>query len=151
MSKLHPGMTVELPDGAVIVIDDRGNYTINDKNAKVVYQANNNRAFNRFVNASDILAEFIAFAGAHGATREEMLALPVERFIQFLIVRAAEADGEPVPGKADLLALPPPKRLVYRCVQCGRFVKKMAWEARLPFCNEREMLAYSRSRAALTV
>lgn len=95
---------VTLPDGTRIEVDSDGSYIIDDKDAKVVYRANRVREFNRFINASDILAKFIEFCGNEASvTRDEMLELPVKLFIQYLILEAAKADGEPEPTDLTLV------------------------------------------------
>lgn len=76
------------------------------------------REFNRYVNGSDLLQEFIRFLGQHQVRRAEALKIPLEHFIQWLIVEAAKADNEPPPIQ---LRLPTPKP---RCLQCSRVLKK---------------------------
>lgn len=89
------GYKVNLPDGAVIDIDDKGSYKINDKDAKVVYQASRVREFNPFINASDLLERFIADVGKiDGVDQSNVLRVPVEGFINWLIRQAAQKDGD---------------------------------------------------------
>lgn len=52
------------------------------------------REFNRFINASDLLEEFIHYLGTLSVKKSEVMELPVELFIKWLIIRACEADGE---------------------------------------------------------
>lgn len=91
------GKDLLLPDGTVIKVDDLGNYKIEDKDAKVVYEAARMREFNPFVNASDLLASFIRDVGALGITKEELSKLPIPLLINWLVVKAAEQDNDPVP------------------------------------------------------
>lgn len=106
------GARVNLPDGAVIDIDDKGSYKINDKNAKVVYQANRVREFNPFINASDLLERFIADVGKiDGIDQSNVLRVPVEGFINWLIRQAAQKDGDKMDGLPtveEALRLPAP-------------------------------------------
>lgn len=129
--------TINLPDGSVIHVSRDGNFHVDDANAEVVYRANRHREFNRFVNASDILEEFVTFAGQAGVTKAEFLKLPLETFLRFLILRAAEADGEEPPeeAKAPLLALPAPKVLRHHCRTCGRFVRAHYHARQFDYCD----------------
>lgn len=104
------GGEYELPDGSTLKIDQLGNYKIEDKNAQIRYLANRVRAFNPCLNASDLLEKFIDFMDKEfQITQEEMLQVPINAFIHWLIREAARRDGDPVdalPRIAD--ALPPP-------------------------------------------
>ncbi len=76
------------------------------------------RGFNKYVNASDLLEEFIQFAGTEGVRQREFMDLPISLFVKWLIIRAMEEDGE----KPDIiLELPAPKGQP-RCLGCGRFM-----------------------------
>jgi len=102
---IHPGpRTVHMPDGSKLIVDANGSYKIEDKDAKVTYQASRSRAFNRFINASDRIEEFIRYCGeeAH-ITKEEMLEIPIKMFISWLILEAAKADHEPEPEDIKLI------------------------------------------------
>lgn len=78
------------------------------------------REFNRYINASDLLEEFISFLGVEGVKQREVMDMPLQLFIQWLIIRAHEADGEKPPIQ---LALPEPKK-AHRCLGCGKYMKK---------------------------
>jgi hypothetical protein len=75
------------------------------------------REFNRYVNASDLVEEFIAWAGTQRVRKGEVLALPLESFIKWLIIRACEEDQEE-PNVT--LSLPTRQR----CIACGRFMER---------------------------
>ena len=81
------------------------------------------REFNTYINASDLLDEFIRFLGTEGVKQGEVMDLPLELFIKWLIVRSCEADGEEPP-----LQLPPVKKCLAkpqpRCVKCQRYMRK---------------------------
>lgn len=94
--KLEPGTIHKLPDGSKVVIDFNGNYEIIDKNAIVTYQANNIREFNKYVNASDLLESFIRDVGKLGVKQKDIFSLPIDLFINWLIVKAAEKDGDKI-------------------------------------------------------
>ena len=74
--------------------------------------------FNRYVNASDLLEEFIRFLGDEGVRQAEVMGLPVELFVKWLIIKACEHDGEE-PNVT--LQLPAPKSQP-RCLGCQRFL-----------------------------
>lgn len=76
--------------------------------------------FNKYVNASDLLEEFIAFLGTEGVRKGEIMALPVELFIKWLVIRACEVDREE-PGVVLTLPAPRPQP---RCLGCGRWMAR---------------------------
>lgn len=88
------------------------------------------RSFNRYVNASDLLEEFIGFVGAEGVSQGEVLGLPVDLFIKWLVIRACEEDAEVPPVTLQL----PPRPAQPRCVGCGRWMRR---GTRLPLHGER--------------
>lgn len=75
-------------------------------------------AFNRYINGSDLLQEFIRFLGQHRVRKGEALKMSLELFIQWLIIEAAKADNEEPPIQ---LRLPAPK---LRCLQCKRILRR---------------------------
>lgn len=75
--------------------------------------------FNPYINASDLMAEFIAFVGAQGVRQGEVMGLPVELFIKWLVVRACEADD--VEPNVELVV---PRRPQPRCLGCQRFMRR---------------------------
>lgn len=141
--------TISLPDGSKFVFD-QGKYRIEDKDAKVTYRANSVREFNRFVNASDLIVEFLSYCkdlGAMPRDPRDVLKFPLELFVAFLVVKAAEADAEPVPQEEVLMlesrvpqlaALPPPeghRSAAPRCLCCGRYTKKRLAASGIRFCS----------------
>lgn len=50
------------------------------------------RAFNRYLNGSDLLEEFIGFCGAERVNKAEFLNLPIKLFMMWLILEAAKED-----------------------------------------------------------
>jgi hypothetical protein len=140
-------ITFELPDGSKLELDDQGNFKLNDNDAKVVYKANRVREFNRFVNASDCLEDFVRYAGTLNISQAEFMKLPIEMFLKFLVLEAAKADGEDADQWAVELnthahryALPAPQP---RCKQCKRFIKKVAFDAGINFCSPQHMELFS--------
>jgi len=78
------------------------------------------REFNKYLNTSDLLEEFIGWLGSEGVRQGEVMDLPIELFIKWLIVRAAEADGEEPEVEVTV-----PKRLSQpRCLGCQRWMPR---------------------------
>jgi hypothetical protein len=129
--------TLELPDGAKLHVDDAGNYRIEDKDAKVTYRANRNRDFSPHLNASDMLAAFVRHVGALGLKQKEVLGLPIELFISWLVIEAAERDQDPIPEDVKRIEHHSAIATVLRpkCLQCGRFIPRLNHEVRFPFCR----------------
>lgn len=146
VARLGQNIKIELPDGSIFCLANDGVHQICDKDAKVTYRGNRVREFNRFINASDLIEEFIAFLGEKGARQGDVLGVPIEVLINWLILRAAEKDGLPAPDglrvedHPRLLRGPPRKP---RCLTCGRFVRKRHVELGMPFCSQAHMLARS--------
>lgn len=133
--KVYDGQAcqIELPDGAVLDVKKDGSYTIADKDAKVTYRANRVRDFNRFMNVSDRLEEFVKFCGAQGVHKEDMLVLPLKLFVAWLVIEAAKADKTPPPAEVKLL--PDLRKAVTpRCPGCGKFLPHYAQAIQVPFC-----------------
>lgn len=80
------------------------------------------REFNKYINASDLLEEFIKWLGEQGVKQGEVMELPVELFIKWLIIKACEQDEEE-PNVT--LQLPAPKKQPH-CLGCGQFMAKSA-------------------------
>jgi hypothetical protein len=126
-----------LKDGTRIIVEADGKYRIEDKDAKVTYKANNIREFNPFVNSSDLLAEFIRYLGTLNVKRSEVTSLPIGLFISWLIIRAAEADRDPIPE--DVVPVPQHKLLKARihpqCNNCHKFIKRISATSGFLYCN----------------
>ena len=131
---------IRLPDGSVVHVDRDGNFRIEDKNAKVTYRASRSREFNPYVNSGDLLAEFISFLGTiPGVRRGDVPKLPLELFVNWLIIRAAERDDDPVP---DGVVNVPDSRLLKGQVRprcglpvCRRFIARRTFDLGLRHCN----------------
>lgn len=126
-----------LPDGSVLLLDDDGNYRIEDKDAKVTYKANRTREFSPYLNASDMVARFVSHVGSLGVKRNEVLGLPLHLFIGWLVMEAAERDGDEVPGDIVPVGRDPLVKSAIRpkCLACGRFIQRANYQNRFPFCN----------------
>jgi len=133
--KVERGTTLELPDGSVLHVDHSGNFEVLGHNAKITYKGNQIREFNKYINASDLLEAFIDDLGQAGVKQGEVLAVPIEMFINWLIHKAAEQDGDPVPRGVPLLEADAHKKQHPRCKCCGRFIKKVLANDGMMFCN----------------
>lgn len=134
---LRAGRSYDLPDGSRIEIDDDGNYNVIDADAKVIYKACRILAFNRFLNASELLEQFIADLAPFGVKQSQVLKIPVEAFISWLITKAALADGDE----------PPPRRHPHRCIQCKRFLPVRLIAQGINVCSPAHLERYFAARA----
>jgi len=134
-------ITIEMPDGTLIQMQKNGNFTVDDKDSKVVYKGNRIREFNRFINASDLLQEFICFLGKQGLRQSEVLSVPIELFVSWLVPQAAEADGEENPEDIVPVENHPKfieckkKVMAGKCLRCGRFISSNKVKTGFNFCN----------------
>jgi hypothetical protein len=74
--------------------------------------------FNKYVNGSDLLEEFITYLGEQGVKQKEVSELPVELFIKWLVIRACEEDGEDPE-----IEMPAIQKNQSRCKGCGKYMK----------------------------
>lgn len=128
---------VRLPDGAVLRVEQTGRYVLEDKDAKVIYRGNRIREFNKFLNASDLLEQFIGFLGQIGVRQGDALGVPVEVFINWLILKAAEADKVDAPPDVKVIGHPllAAPRWGFRCRECSRFIPRRHVDAGMLFCG----------------
>jgi len=100
---------------------------------------------NKYLNASDMLEEFMTWCAEDPRlTKREFAQLPIHLFIQWLIVRAAENDNEPIQEEKRALELA--KKPVQRCGHCGRYTA-----LGMPYCDSAHAIAArhrQRSRTA---
>lgn len=133
-------VTINLPNGAKLRVEADGSYEIEDE-GKIRYKGCKIREFNRFVNASDLVEEFIRFMGQKfNVKQSEILDIPIELFITWLILKACQEDGDEVPldvpkiedhsfvSKKTTIVIP-------RCRWCGRFISKVRSANKIMFCN----------------
>ena len=127
----------ELPDGARLLIDSDGNYQICDQAAQVTYKANRIRDFSPHLNASDMLADFIRYVASVGVKRQDVMQLPLQLFAAWLVIEAAQRDGDDVP--ADIVPVDRDPLVLSavrpKCELCGRFIPRLHYRHRFPFCS----------------
>lgn len=135
-----------MPDGSTLKVDTYGNYQVLDQDAKVTYKANRIRNFNPYLSAADLLETFIKEVGRlDGVNQDEILRLPIEAFVNWLILQAATKDGDSLDGLPTVeKALPPPVPRNPRCLACGRFMSRMWAAARVSFCSESHFSKYQK-------
>jgi len=121
-------MEILMKDGTIIKIDENLNHTILDQNAKVIYKGNRIREFNKYINASDLLEQFITDMGKLGAKQSNILSTPIEIFINWLILKAAQQDGDTLPEPPKLIRKP-------KCKLCGKFILQQLADKGFNFCN----------------
>jgi len=161
--------TIELPDGSVLEIDKLGNFKVIDKDAKITYNASRNKAFNPFINASDLMGEFIDFLADRGIDPVSIMNCPVDLFVTWLIWKAAEADGDELAQQVRIEdhqmfkmlksgqlnnilpqrpALPVPSRKwTERCRWCGKFISQKKCQCQIFFCEPMHMQRYAEKMA----
>lgn len=140
--KIEAGDKLSLPDGSTLIIDDLGNPRIEDVSDKIVYKANNIREFSPFINASDMVAGFLDEIRDLGIKRDIALNLPIKLFIKWLIIKAAEKDGDsvnvqPVNKDPKLLQFIKPK-----CNYCGKYIRKLHQINEFPYCGPEHALKH---------
>jgi hypothetical protein len=129
---------ITLPNGAVLTVEKDGSYEVVDS-GKIIYKGCKIREFNRFINASDLLEEFIIYMGKRFDVKQgEILQIPIELFITWLIMKACEEDKDDLPP--DILKIEDHnyiKRIktIPRCFYCGRFIFKKYNNSGINFCN----------------
>jgi hypothetical protein len=97
------------------------------------------RVLNKYLLASDLLEKFIADIGELGVKEGEVLSIPIELFINWLVCRAAEQDGHAAPD--GLRALPSNVTPIRddRCRCCGQFITAHRRQAGVLFCSDAHM------------
>lgn len=126
---------LDLPDGHVIKVDKNSNFVIEDKNAKVIHKACGFRGFNRYLNASDLIEEFIRFVGKLGCRQSQVLKIPLRTFIDYLIIRSAETDGIAIPAGVPQIETHLELKMKNRCLFCQRFVCHKVIDNGFSFCD----------------
>lgn len=92
----HPA-EIKLPDGTLLNVDEKGNFTINDSEAKIIYKSDRMKEGNKFINATDLIESFIKALGEKGVKQTDVLSIPIELFFTWLVAEAAKQDAEEVP------------------------------------------------------
>jgi hypothetical protein len=143
------GIAYVLPDGSELVPDGKGGCQQVASDGTITYRPCYIRNFNRFLNASDLVDEFIRALGAAGMKQDQVLKVPLGPFIHWLIGKAAEADGDPVPADIPPVNNHPalaPFRLAPKCKLCGKFLPRRLAAGGMFFCNGRHMDRYVREQ-----
>ena len=96
------------------------------------------RVLNRYLNASDLLEEFIRDLGDLDVKQGDVLDVPIELFINWLVCKAAEEDGHAPPD--DIAKLPAPGDVGpvipdRRCRCWGRYITERRRSAGVLFCD----------------
>ena len=135
---------LDLPNGAKFTLSKDGSYKVVDE-GKVKYKGAPYREFNRYINASDLLEEFIRFMGASFDVKQsEILNIPLEMFITWLVIRSCQVDGDEIPKGTPRLEDHSfvKSAHLYRCRNCGRFLSSLSKQKHIEFCNSRCFDAY---------
>jgi len=130
--KIEENSVLELPDGTIIDIEDQYRWKVYEDNAKVTREACRIQAFNRFLNASEMLEAFIKDCAPVGIKQNQILKVPVEAFINWLIFKAAEHDGDVLPSR----------KWSHRCGFCQKFIPKQLVAMGVNFCGSKHLDRY---------
>jgi hypothetical protein len=133
--------TFTLPNGVTIKLFPDDHVEIDESNGRQMYKSEPLRGFNKYLNASDLLEQFIAYCGTQNISRDEFKDLPVSLFIFWLIVQAAEADGDPTDDTLPLLTagVQAAQPKIPRCKCCGQFLPARMVEHGISFCSPAHM------------
>jgi len=88
------------------------------------------RILNKYLNGSDLLEEFILDMKPMGIRQNEILQVPIELFINWMIMKSAEAEDAEIPALSQL-----PTKRRDRCWECGQFVTLEQRKASMFFCS----------------
>lgn len=151
--RIREGTKLLLPHGVKLVTDKRGNFKVYDKHTKVIRAGANNLDFNKYLNASDLLEQFIKDLGVAGVTQSKVLKVPIHAFINWIILKSAEADDIPPPpdipkleALSDVMELKaqPTSNSKCKCIRCGHFLSETMERMGMKFCKGSCMNAYVR-------
>lgn len=141
---LQKNSAYKMPNGSRVIIDNDGGFTVDDKDAKVIYRANRVYDFNPFLNASDLMEEYIKELVPHGVRQDQVLKIPIESFIYWLVHKAAEKDNDPtpkdIPRLPSIVGISGGIHRLDRCGGCGRFIKRAHAAMQIYFCSPEHML-----------
>ncbi len=133
---------LQFRDGSMLRLHKDGNYDIMDNAANIIYKNRNIRDYNRFIDGSSLLEEFIKDCGIAGIKQSEFMNITIEVFIHWLIYKAALKDDDPLPeGVYAPGKHPETTKLKWpHCRSCGKFISPAFVEVGINFCNEVCML-----------
>ena len=129
---------IKMKDHTLLRIHDDGNFEIHDGAAQTIYKSNRIRDFNKYIEGSSLLEDFIKDCGTAGIRQSEFMSIPIEVFIHWLIYKAALKDDDPLPNGVYAPENHPEtkKMKLPRCLACGKFISPAFTEAGINFCNE---------------
>lgn len=136
--------TLTLPNGTKLKLNPDDSVEIDDANGKTLYHSAPTRGFNKFLNASDLLEEFVRYCAEQKITKKDFSELPISLFIFWLIVKAAEADGDDTEEVLPLLtsAVDKQTKTYHRCKSCGKFLSNTMRSHQIVFCSPEHMGKY---------
>ena len=131
-----------LPNDVEVRIAKDGTVGIDDGQQKVLYEAAP-RGFNKYLNASDVIEDFIRYLGKMNVRQGHVMKMPLGLFINWLVIESARADGD----AADDL-LPKLQTGVHEikrptCLYCRRFISKSRHDRGVNFCSGSHLDRYT--------
>ena len=141
---LNSKTTFTLPNGVKIKLFPDDHIEIDESDGRQLYKTVPTREFNKYLNGSDLLEEFIAYCAKQNLTQKEFSELPISLFIYWLIVEAAHVDGDSTEDTLPLLtsAVRERKMHTHRCKCCGKFLSKKMETHSISFCSTEHMGQY---------
>ena len=142
---------IKMKDHTLLRIHDDGNFEIHDGAAQTIYKSNRIKDFNKYIEGSSLLEDFIKDCGTAGIRQSEFMSIPIEVFIHWLIYKAALKDDDPLPNGVYAPENHPEtkKMKLPRCLACGKFISPAFTEAGINFCNEVCMIVMRNHKAPL--
>lgn len=143
---LNTKATFILPNGVKINLFPDDRIEIDESDGKQIYKSAPIREFNKFLNVSDVLEDFIGYCADQRISQKDFSELPINLFIYWLIVKAAEADGDD-PGDATPMlthAVRNKKLHKHKCKCCGKFLSKKYETHGISFCGPDHLELYSK-------
>lgn len=130
-----------LPNGVQIKLHLDDSIEIDESNGTQLYKSSPTRNFNKYLNASDLLEDFVQYCAEEKMSRKDFSEIPISLFIYWLIVKAAEADGDDTSDVLPLLTttVNNTKNHRHRCRCCGKFLSKRHLENQIHFCSTDHM------------
>lgn len=128
-----------LPDGVELIVHSDGSYEINETKKTWTYRAAP-RNFNKYLNASDVVEDFIRYLGSLDVRQRHVMSMPLGLFLKFIIIEAAKADGDPYEDvEPPLLEGVKQVKAQPRCRFCQRYISQARADKGVYFCSPPHM------------
>jgi hypothetical protein len=138
---VHSNATFILPNDVKIHLFADDHIEIDESDGHQIYKTAPVRGFNKYLNASDLMEDFVRYCATQKITRREFQNLPISLFICWIILESAKADGDPTEESQLLLDQQKKTHInpVHRCRCCGKFISPKLVEEGVNFCSSAHM------------